>query len=64
MNPSDHFLRTINKDFDNDIEEGLNGEKTTTAQAIDTLVNSYKSSPHLDKVMQQLAHIRETVRLK
>ncbi|GJM95834.1 hypothetical protein PR202_ga12612 [Eleusine coracana subsp. coracana] len=37
MNPSDHFLRTINKDFDNDIEEGLGGEKTTTAQAIDVL---------------------------
>ncbi|GJN24125.1 hypothetical protein PR202_gb11847 [Eleusine coracana subsp. coracana] len=60
MNPSDHFLRTINKDFDNDIEEGLGGEKTTTAQAIDALVNSYKSSPHLEKVVREIARIRET----
>ncbi|EMS61063.1 ABC transporter G family member 11 [Triticum urartu] len=50
MNPSDHFLRTINKDFDNDIEEGLGGKKTTTAENIDALVVSYKSSVYMDKV--------------
>ena len=106
MNPSDHFLRTINKDFDKvstshnfkrdlhipasfsliqyltsiwklllaysrpnaftqcvhqDIEEGMNGEKMTTAQAIDTLVNSYKSSAYMDKVTRQIAEIREVV---
>ncbi|TVU46245.1 hypothetical protein EJB05_05770, partial [Eragrostis curvula] len=60
MNPSDHFLRTVNKDFDNDIEEGMGGQKMTTAQAIDSLVNSYKSSAHLEKVTRQIAHIRET----
>ncbi|PUZ71114.1 hypothetical protein GQ55_2G289100 [Panicum hallii var. hallii] len=59
MNPSDHFLRTINKDFDKDIEEGMNGEKITTAQAIDTLVNSYKSSAYMEKVTRQIADIRE-----
>ncbi|RCV12085.1 hypothetical protein SETIT_2G240500v2 [Setaria italica] len=59
MNPSDHFLRTINKDFDKDIEEGLDGEKMTTAQAIDTLVNSYKSSAYMEKVTRQIAEIRE-----
>ncbi|XP_062211152.1 ABC transporter G family member 1-like [Phragmites australis] len=59
MNPSDHFLRTINKDFDKDIEEGLNGEKMTTAQTIDTLVNSYQSSTHLEKVTRQIADMRE-----
>ncbi|RLN33844.1 ABC transporter G family member 11 [Panicum miliaceum] len=59
MNPSDHFLRTINKDFDKDIEEGMNGEKMTTAQAIDTLVNSYKSSAYMEKVTRQIADIRE-----
>ncbi|KAL6656178.1 hypothetical protein ACP70R_007004 [Stipagrostis hirtigluma subsp. patula] len=59
MNPSDHFLRTINKDFDKDIEEGVDGVKITTAQAIDTLVNSYKSSAHLEKVMRQIADIRD-----
>jgi hypothetical protein len=61
MNPSDHFLRTINKDFDKDIEEGMDGEKMTTAQAIDSLVSSYKSSAHLEKVMRQIGQIRETV---
>jgi hypothetical protein len=60
MNPSDHFLRTINKDFDQDIEQGTGGEMITTAQAIDTLVNSYKSSAHLEKAMRQIAHIRES----
>ncbi|CAL5063918.1 unnamed protein product [Urochloa decumbens] len=59
MNPSDHFLRTINKDFDKDIEEGINGEKMTTAEAIDTLVNSYKSSVYMEKVTRQIADIRE-----
>ncbi|KAF8694740.1 hypothetical protein HU200_037826 [Digitaria exilis] len=59
MNPSDHFLRTINKDFDKDIEEGMDGEKMTTAQAIDTLVNSYKSSAYMEKVTRQIADIRE-----
>ncbi|XAR62268.1 Taurine-transporting ATPase [Bertholletia excelsa] len=42
-NPSDHYLRTINKDFDADIEEGVGG-KMSTAEAIETLVKSYKSS--------------------
>ena len=98
MNPSDHFLRTINKDFDNvstsppfnqrtliiysiseiflvnsipnhalhqlipqDIEEGLGGKKTTTAENIDALVVSYKSSVYMDKVTRQIADIRGTV---
>ncbi|CAM0951799.1 unnamed protein product [Alopecurus aequalis] len=60
MNPSDHFLRTINKDFDNDIEEGLGGKKTTTAQAIDALATSYKSSVHMETVTRQIADIRST----
>ncbi|CAN6174661.1 unnamed protein product [Urochloa humidicola] len=59
MNPSDHFLRTINKDFDKDIEEGMNGENMTTAEAIDTLVNSYKSSAYMEKVTREIADIRE-----
>ncbi|KAI4966352.1 hypothetical protein ZWY2020_041210 [Hordeum vulgare] len=58
MNPSDHFLRTINKDFDNDIEEGLSGKKTTTAENIDALASSYKSSVHMDKVTRQIVDIR------
>ncbi|CAM0958720.1 unnamed protein product [Alopecurus aequalis] len=58
MNPSDHFLRTINKDFDNDIEEDLgSGKHTTTAQAIDTLAAAYKSSVHMAEVTRQIADI-------
>lgn len=45
-----------------DIEEGLNGEaKMTTAQAIDTLVNSYKASAYMEKVTRHIADMRETV---
>uniref|UniRef100_M8CFU8 ABC transporter G family member 11 n=1 Tax=Aegilops tauschii TaxID=37682 RepID=M8CFU8_AEGTA len=58
MNPSDHFLRTINKDFDNDIEEGLGGKRTTTADNIDALAASYKSSVHMEKVTRQIIDIR------
>uniref|UniRef100_A0A0D9XEQ4 ABC transporter domain-containing protein n=1 Tax=Leersia perrieri TaxID=77586 RepID=A0A0D9XEQ4_9ORYZ len=58
MNPSDHFLRTINKDFDKDIEEGLDGKVMITTEAIDTLVNSYESSIHWYKVMHHIEEIR------
>lgn len=45
-----------------DIEEGLNGEiKMTTAEAIDTLVNSYKASAYMEKVTRQIADTREAV---
>lgn len=44
-----------------DIEEGLGGKKTTTAENIDALVASYKSSVHMDKVTRQIADIRGTV---
>ncbi|KAL1180086.1 hypothetical protein V6Z11_A03G204900 [Gossypium hirsutum] len=43
QNPSDHFLKTINKEFDKDIEEGFVNE-IPTEEVINILVNSYKSS--------------------
>ncbi|OAY78114.1 ABC transporter G family member 11 [Ananas comosus] len=58
-NPSDHFLRTINKDFDKDIEDGPEATTTTTAEAIEILVNSYKSSVNSQRVAQRIAEIRE-----
>ncbi|TVU51300.1 hypothetical protein EJB05_02711, partial [Eragrostis curvula] len=59
MNPSDHFLRTVNKDFDN--EESVDDEeRVTTSQAIDRLANSYKSSVHMENVKRQIANIRKT----
>ncbi|XVE83109.1 hypothetical protein DITRI_Ditri16bG0061200 [Diplodiscus trichospermus] len=54
-NPSDHYLRTINKDFDEDIEQGqcsINTEKV-----IDTLVKSYKSSEIYNQVEQHVIKI-------
>ncbi|KAJ1702586.1 hypothetical protein LUZ63_002365 [Rhynchospora breviuscula] len=56
-NPSDHFLRTINNDFDK--EENAEARTTNAAQAIQHLVNSYKSSSHAQKVLQEIAEIRQ-----
>ncbi|KAL5727837.1 ATP-binding cassette sub- G member 1 [Ranunculus cassubicifolius] len=56
MNPSDHFLRTINKDFDKDIEQGL-GHSITTVEAIDKLVASYASSRIRQQVGEQIPRI-------
>ncbi|XP_062099904.1 ABC transporter G family member 1-like [Humulus lupulus] len=55
-NPSDHYLRTINKDFDVDLEQGY-GSNTRTEKAIDTLVKSYKSSETFKQVKQQVFKI-------
>nr|BAL46500.1 ABC transporter [Diospyros kaki] len=55
-NPSDHYLRTINKDFDNDVEQGL-GQSMTTVQVIDVLVKSYKSSEYLQHVSKTMYEI-------
>ncbi|XP_077212782.1 uncharacterized protein LOC143847870 [Tasmannia lanceolata] len=53
--PCDHYLRTINKDFDQDIEQGI-GTKTAT-EAIDILVKSYKSSITHQQVSRWVAEI-------
>ncbi|XP_021714209.1 ABC transporter G family member 11-like isoform X1 [Chenopodium quinoa] len=56
-NPSDHYLRTINKDFETaDIEQGLNG-KQSTEEVINTLVNSYKTSQTYQEVQQHISMI-------
>ncbi|KAL6959410.1 ATP-binding cassette sub- G member 1 [Sarracenia purpurea var. burkii] len=52
-NPSDHYLRTVNKDFDADIEQGFGG-KMSTLEAIDTLVKSYKSSEAFQQVQRRV----------
>ncbi|KAI6699538.1 hypothetical protein NL676_013862 [Syzygium grande] len=56
-NPSDHYLRTINKDFDADIEQGGNG--MNAEEAIDTLVKSYLSSLVYHQVQLQVSRISE-----
>ncbi|XP_019262754.1 PREDICTED: ABC transporter G family member 11-like isoform X1 [Nicotiana attenuata] len=61
QNPSDHFLKTINKDFDEDVEQGSAGRKPTE-EVIDLLVNSYKSSEEYHEVQNQVAEICQQVR--
>nr|XP_009767616.1 PREDICTED: ABC transporter G family member 11-like isoform X1 [Nicotiana sylvestris] len=57
QNPSDHFLKTVNKDFDEDIEQGLDGRKPNTEEVIDLLVNSFKLSKEYHEVQNQVAEI-------
>ncbi|GER42827.1 ABC transporter [Striga asiatica] len=57
-NPSDHYLRTINKDFDADIEQGFHGMITAT-EAIDFLAKLYTSSGANRQVQQRLHHIMD-----
>nr|XP_004289305.2 PREDICTED: ABC transporter G family member 11-like [Fragaria vesca subsp. vesca] len=57
-NPSDHYLRTINKDFDVDIEQGHEG-KSNTEEAINILIGSYKSSSTLKQVLHNVTEIHQ-----
>nr|DAD41064.1 TPA_asm: hypothetical protein HUJ06_015387 [Nelumbo nucifera] len=56
-NPSDHYLRTINKDFDTDIEQGLDGQKIATEAVINILVQAYKSSHTSQQVNTRVAEL-------
>uniref|UniRef100_A0A0E0LYV1 ABC transporter domain-containing protein n=1 Tax=Oryza punctata TaxID=4537 RepID=A0A0E0LYV1_ORYPU len=58
-NPSDHFLRTVNKDFDKESEQKLQYEPAFADEAIDILVNSYKSSNTSEVAKQEMRHINE-----
>ncbi|CAL5213627.1 unnamed protein product [Lathyrus oleraceus] len=56
QNPSDHLLKTINKDFDQDIEMDLAQMSRTisTEQAIGILVTSFKSSEINQEVINEV----------
>ncbi|MBA0649260.1 hypothetical protein Goklo_016839 [Gossypium klotzschianum] len=56
QNPSDHFLKTIKKDFDKDIKEGFVNE-IPTEEVINILVNSYKSSDIFQHAQTEIAQI-------
>ncbi|KAJ8529899.1 hypothetical protein K7X08_036734 [Anisodus acutangulus] len=56
QNPSDHFLKTINSDFDQDIEEGPTRMKSTE-EVINILIKSYKASDKYEAVQSQVAEI-------
>ncbi|KAF7842990.1 ABC transporter G family member 11-like [Senna tora] len=57
QNPSDHYLKTINKDFDQDIEQDINAgnQIIPTEEVIHILVNSFKSSEMNQQVQAQVA---------
>nr|XP_007159124.1 hypothetical protein PHAVU_002G210700g [Phaseolus vulgaris]ESW31118.1 hypothetical protein PHAVU_002G210700g [Phaseolus vulgaris] len=57
-NPSDHYLRMINKDFEQDAEEGF-GKGVSTEKAIDTLVKSYRLSQVRKQVKREMQKIVE-----
>ncbi|XP_060676119.1 ABC transporter G family member 1-like isoform X4 [Ziziphus jujuba] len=61
QNPSDHFLKTINKDFERDIEQGSGGA-ISTEEVINTLIKSYKASETYQQVRREIAEISKKAR--
>ncbi|KAK9184913.1 hypothetical protein WN943_025265 [Citrus x changshan-huyou] len=57
QNPSDHFLKTINKDFQKEAEEGLADGEIPTEEVINILKRSYKSCGIYEQVGSQVAEI-------
>ncbi|XP_065876605.1 ABC transporter G family member 1-like [Euphorbia lathyris] len=56
-NPSDHYLRTINKDF-MEVEDELGGStKLNSEEVIDVLVKSYQSSQIWQHIQKHVAYI-------
>jgi hypothetical protein len=61
--PSDHFLRTINKDFDEEtvVESSDKAKRKTAAEAIEILATAYRSSIYLAKTTDQILEMKSTV---
>uniref|UniRef100_A0A8R7QP49 ABC transporter domain-containing protein n=1 Tax=Triticum urartu TaxID=4572 RepID=A0A8R7QP49_TRIUA len=58
-NPSDHFLRTINKDFDEvEIVESSKARRKTAAEAIEILTDAYQSPAYSEKTMDRIAEMK------
>ncbi|RYR17335.1 hypothetical protein Ahy_B03g062100 [Arachis hypogaea] len=57
-NPSDHYLRVINKDFEQEAEEGF-GSRVTAEKAVSILVKSYSLSQIKNKVYTEVANINQ-----
>ncbi|KAL1366343.1 hypothetical protein HN51_014182 [Arachis hypogaea] len=57
-NPSDHYLRIINKDFEQEAEEGF-GSRVTAEKAVSILVKSYSLSQIKNKVYTEVANINQ-----
>ncbi|XP_062194292.1 ABC transporter G family member 1-like isoform X2 [Phragmites australis] len=59
-NPSDNFLRTINRDFDMESGERSGSKPSVADEAIQVLVNSYKSSQTSEIAKREINDINET----
>ncbi|XP_051194626.1 ABC transporter G family member 1 [Lolium perenne] len=57
-NPSDHFLRTINKDFDEEPVENSKAREKTAIEAIDILTDAYQSPAYSGKTMNRIAEMK------
>ncbi|PKI47207.1 hypothetical protein CRG98_032429 [Punica granatum] len=58
QNPLDHYLRTINTDFDEDIDSRFGGQFCSTEEVITLLIRSYKSSVSYTEVRRQISEIK------
>ncbi|XP_062203968.1 ABC transporter G family member 1-like [Phragmites australis] len=56
--PSDHFLRTINKDFDEETVGSSKANRKMAAEAIDILTSAYKSSNYSEKTTGQIVEMK------
>ncbi|KAG0480352.1 hypothetical protein HPP92_011210 [Vanilla planifolia] len=60
--PSDHYLRTINKDFEGNVDEDpKDNTLLSTTDAIEILVKSYPSTATSQQALLQISNIRKTV---
>ncbi|KAF0889752.1 hypothetical protein E2562_030526 [Oryza meyeriana var. granulata] len=60
-NPSDHFLRTINKDFDEETVESSKANRKIAAEAIEILTNAYQSSTYAEKTTNEIVEMKGKV---
>ncbi|CAL5058890.1 unnamed protein product [Urochloa decumbens] len=58
-NPSDHFLRTINRDFEMESGERTIPKPSAADEAIETLVNAYRSSSTSENAKKEMHDINE-----
>ncbi|KAM0871200.1 hypothetical protein ACQ4PT_039573 [Festuca glaucescens] len=58
-NPSDHFLRTINKDFDEKFVKSSKATRKTAAEAIDILTQAYQSPAYSEKTVSKIAEMKQ-----
>ncbi|XP_040385389.1 ABC transporter G family member 1-like isoform X2 [Oryza brachyantha] len=57
-NPSDHFLRIVNKDFDEENMESSKANRKTAAEATEILTNAYLSSSYSEKTANEIAEMK------